>query len=233
MRNRTVIVTGAAGNLGREVARVFSSQGANLALIDLRADALEQAFADESDALLRLPCNLLEPEQVAQAVATTVDRFGSVDVLCNLAGGFSMGEAVHETKQESWDLLIDLNLRTLLNTCRAVVPLMSASESGGRIVNVAANSARQGLARMAPYCVAKSGVIRITEAMSAELRDQGINVNCVLPGVIDTPENRAAMPDADPGRWVSPHDLAQVIAFLASDAARAVHGAALPVTGLG
>jgi NAD(P)-dependent dehydrogenase (short-subunit alcohol dehydrogenase family) len=99
-------------------------------------------------------------------------------------------------------------------------------------VNIGAYSAQRGLANMGAYIAAKSAVIRLTESMAAELRTQNINVNCVLPTIIDTPENRADMPDADPANWVAPHDLAQVIAFLASDAARAVHGAALPVTGL-
>jgi NAD(P)-dependent dehydrogenase (short-subunit alcohol dehydrogenase family) len=103
---------------------------------------------------------------------------------------------------------------------------------GGKIVNVGAYSAQRGLAGMGAYTAAKSSVLRITEAMSAELRNKNINVNCVLPTIVDTPQNRAAMPDADPLRWVAPHDLAQVIAFLASDLACAVHGAAVPVTGL-
>jgi NAD(P)-dependent dehydrogenase (short-subunit alcohol dehydrogenase family) len=105
-------------------------------------------------------------------------------------------------------------------------------EGGGKIVNVGAFSAQRGVARMGAYCAAKDAVIRLTEAMAAELREKHINVNCVLPTIIDTPENRAAMPDADPSRWVAPEDLANVIAFLASDAARAIHGAALPVSGL-
>jgi NAD(P)-dependent dehydrogenase (short-subunit alcohol dehydrogenase family) len=103
---------------------------------------------------------------------------------------------------------------------------------GGKIVNTGAFSAQKGAAQMAAYTASKSAVIRLTEAMAAELRDKGINVNCVLPTVIDTPQNRAAMPKADPKRWVAPQDLARTIAYLASDDARAVHGAALPVTGL-
>ena len=103
---------------------------------------------------------------------------------------------------------------------------------GGRIVNVGAYSAQKGVAQMGAYVASKSAVIRITEAMAAELRGSNINVNCVLPTVIDTPENRAAMPTADPGRWVAPRDLAGTIVFLASDEARAVHGAAVPVRGL-
>ena len=103
---------------------------------------------------------------------------------------------------------------------------------GGKIVNVGAYAAQKGVANMGAYVAAKSAVIRLTESMAAELRSRNINVNCVLPTIIDTPENRAAMPDTDPSRWVSPADLAEVIVFLASDAARAVHGAALPVSGL-
>ena len=114
---------------------------------------------------------------------------------------------------------------------RAVVPGM-IERGGGKIVNVGAFSAQKGQALMGAYGAAKGAVIRLTESMAAELRDKNINVNCVLPSIIDTPENRAAMPDADPARWVAAEDLANVIAFLASDAARAVHDAALPVTGL-
>jgi NAD(P)-dependent dehydrogenase (short-subunit alcohol dehydrogenase family) len=104
--------------------------------------------------------------------------------------------------------------------------------NGGRIVNVAAAAGQRGSAAMGAYSAAKSAVVRLTESMAAELRDKGINVNCVLPTIIDTPENRSAMPGADPSRWVAARDLANVIVFLASDEARAIHGAAVPVSGL-
>jgi NAD(P)-dependent dehydrogenase (short-subunit alcohol dehydrogenase family) len=228
---RTVMITGAAGNLGRAVAAAFADDGANLVLVDLQRDGLERAFGAEGPTRLFAPTNLLDAAQVQASVDAALARFGRIDVLCNLAGGFRMGEAVHETADATWDWLVDLNARTLLHTARAVVPAM-LSRGGGRIVNVAAFAARQGQARMAAYCVAKDAVVRLTEAMAAELREQHINVNCVLPTIIDTPENRAAMPEADPARWVAPQDLARVIRFLASDDARAVHGAALPVVGL-
>jgi len=142
-----------------------------------------------------------------------------------------MGEAVHETRDATWDFLLDLNARSIIHTARAVVPGMVA-RGEGRIVNVAAHAALRGTAGMGAYCASKSAVMRLTESMAAELRERGINVNCVMPTIIDTPENRRDMPDADPARWVAPADLAEVIRFLASPAARAVHGAALPVTGL-
>ncbi|MES2951675.1 MAG: SDR family NAD(P)-dependent oxidoreductase [Pseudomonadota bacterium] len=231
MHNTTVLVTGAAGNLGRAVAQAFAAQGPNLVLVDLRRESLEQSYGAETAQRLFAPANLLEQDAVHAVVQAAVARFGRVDVVCNLAGGFRMGEAVHTTQDNTWDFLMDLNARTLLHTARAVVPHM-LEHGGGKIVNVGAASAQRGVAQMGAYCAAKSSVIRLTEAMAAELREQNINVNCVLPTIIDTPENRAAMPDADPARWVAPQDLASVIVFLASDAARAVHGAAVPVAGL-
>ena len=228
---RTVMITGAAGNLGRAVAAAFAQEAANLVLVDLTRESLERAFGTEARTMQFAPTNLLDAAQVQACVDAALGRFGRIDVLCNLAGGFRMGEPVHQTADSTWDFLLDLNARTLLHTARAVVPAM-LGRGGGRIVNVAAFAARQGQAQMAAYCVAKDAVIRLTEAMSAELRDKHVNVNRVLPTIIDTPENRAAMPEADPARWVEPQDLARVIHFLASDGARAVHGAALPVTGL-
>jgi NAD(P)-dependent dehydrogenase (short-subunit alcohol dehydrogenase family) len=228
--NQTILVTGAAGNLGRAVAGAFAEHGANLALLDQRRDVLERAFGTENTRRLFAPTDLLDQAQTEGTVRKAIERFGRIDVLCNLAGGFRMGEAVHETT-DAWNFLLDVNVRTLLNTVRAVVPHM-IERGGGKIVNVGAYAAQKGVAQMGAYCAAKGAVIRLTEAMAAELREKNINVNCVLPTVIDTPENRAAMPDADPGRWIAPADLANAILFLASAAARAIHGAALPVTAL-
>ncbi|MGH8682504.1 MAG: SDR family oxidoreductase [Burkholderiales bacterium] len=229
--NRTVLVTGAAGNLGRIVADAFAARGANLVLVDLRPESLERAFGAEDDRRLLAPANLLDQEQVHAAVKKAVQRFKRIDVLCNLAGGFRMGQPVHATSDETWNFLFDINARTVLHAVRAVVPGM-IENGGGKVINVGAYAAQKGVAQMGAYAAAKSAVIRLTEALAAELREKNINVNCVLPTVIDTPENRTAMPGADPRRWVAPRDLANTIAFLASEDARAIHGAALPVTGL-
>ena len=223
---RTVMLTGAAGNLGRAVATTFATSGANLALLDLKRGNLQ-----ESERQLVLETDLLDAQSVQAAVAKTVQRFGTIDVLCNIAGGFRMGAAVHETTDKDWNFMLDVNARTVLNMARAVVPVMLKAGSG-KIVNIGAFAAQKGAAQMGAYIAAKSAVIRLTEAMAAELREKNINVNCVLPTIIDTPENRAAMPKADPQKWVAPEDLASVIVFLASPAAKAVHGAAIPVTGL-
>lgn len=228
---RTVIITGAAGNLGRTVAQAFEQRGANLVLIDIAREGLVSAYGDKSPKRLLAPTDLLDQQAVDATAAAALARFGRIDVLCNLAGGFAMGDAVHETADDTWEFLFDINARTLLRTVRAVVPTMIAA-GAGKIINVGAFAAQKGAAQMGAYIASKSAVIRLTETMAAELRDKGINVNCVLPTIIDTPQNRRAMPDADPSRWVSPQDLAAAITFLASDGARAVHGAALPLTGL-
>ena len=231
MSAETVLITGASGNLGRAVAAAFAARGANLALLDRDRAHLDAAFGGESDRRMLVAADLLDAAVVEAAAAAVVARFGGIDALCNIAGGFRMGTPVHATSDADWNFLFDLNVRTVLHTARAVVPRMLAA-GRGRIVNVGAFAAQKGAADMGAYVASKSAVIRLTETMAAELRDRGINVNCVLPTIIDTPENRKAMPGADPSRWVAPADLASVIAFLASDAARAVHGAAVPVTGL-
>lgn len=230
-KNRTVIITGAAGNLGKAVATAFAERGAHLVLVDLSGDAMTLAFGAENNQRLFVPANLLDMSGANRVVQMALSRFGRIDVLCNIAGGFRMGEAVHETSDENWNFLFDINARTLLHVVRAVVPHMVTAGSG-KIVNVGAFAAQKGVAQMGAYTAAKGTVIRMTEAMAGELREKNINVNCVLPTIIDTPENRAAVPDADPAKWVAPADLANVIVFLASDAARAVHGAAVPVTSL-
>ncbi|MCW5654341.1 SDR family NAD(P)-dependent oxidoreductase [Hydrogenophaga sp.] len=228
---QTVLITGACGNLGKAVAQMFSSNGWTLVLLDREQAQLNSVFGTDGERQLSLAANLLDAASVQSAVQQALQRFGRIDVLCNLAGGFRMGEPVHETSDGTWDFLMGLNVRSVLHTARAVVPAMLAA-GGGRIVNIGAGAAGKGGANMGAYAASKSAVARLTESMSAELRERGINVNCVLPSIIDTPENRKDMPKADPSRWVSPASLAGVIAFLASDAARDIHGASVPVSGL-
>lgn len=146
-QRRTAMITGAAGNLGRCVAASFHASGANLVLVELRRENLAQAAGAEDERRQFAPIDLLDQAQVHDAAKAAVDRFGRIDVLCNLAGGFRMGEAVHETADANWDFLFDLNARTLLHAVRAVVPGM-IERGGGKIVNVGAFSAQKGQALM-------------------------------------------------------------------------------------
>ena len=231
LEGKIALITGAAGNLGRAAAAAFASAGSTLVLLGREEKGLRAAYGGENERRSFAIADVTDADSTTRGVQRALERFGRVDILCNIAGGFEMGKPVHETSEETWQHMLDLNARSVLNMARAVVPGMIAARYG-KIVNVAAMAALAGKANMGAYAAAKSVVIRLTESMSAELREQGINVNCVLPSIIDTPQNRAAMPKADPSRWVSPQALAEVVLFLASDKSGAIHGAAVPVTGL-
>jgi NAD(P)-dependent dehydrogenase (short-subunit alcohol dehydrogenase family) len=229
---KLVLITGAAGNVGRAVAAAFAAQGATLALLDLDAAGLEAARTDLPEAVTAacFPTDLIDPQSVSASVAAVRQQLGEISVLANIAGGFSMGPPMHDTTDTTWDLMMNLNARSVFNMARAVVPGM-LEQGRGRIINVSARAAREGKAMMGPYCASKAAVITLTETLAAEHKDAGINVNCILPGTVDTPQNREAMPDADHSKWVPPAALADVVMFLASDAARCVTGAAVPVYG--
>lgn len=229
--NRTALITGAAGTLGRATAAAFAEAGARCVLLDNNADGLRAAYGADRDNQISATADLADAASVERTIDMALAKFGRIDVLCNIVGGFRMGHPVHETPADVWRLMINLNAGSLIGMAHAVVPHMIAAGSG-KIVSVAAMGGLRGGANMGAYAASKSAVMRLTESMSAELRDKNINVNCVLPSVIDTPANRADMPKADPKRWVEPRALADVIVFLASDRARAVHGASVPVVGL-
>ena len=172
------------------------------------------------------------PASLAEMVATVYNRFGRLDVLVNTAGGYRAGQPLHATPNDTWDMMMNLNARTVFLMSRAVAPHM-IDRGTGKIINVAARAALQGTANAGPYVASKMAVIRLTESLAAELADHGINVNCILPGTLDTPANRADRPDADFARWVQPESMANVILFLASDLAKDIQGAAVPVYGRG
>ena len=233
LEDRVVIVTGAAGNLGQAVARAFLAAGAKLLLVDRAPDRLPALFPElvgSPDHMLATRVDLDDADAVGEMVAQAIERLGHIDVLANTVGGYRGGTPVHETPVETWDLMLHLNARTAFIVSRAVVPTMR-ERGQGKIVHVASRAGIKGGARSAAYSASKGALLRLTESLSAELKRTGINVNCVLPGTIDTPQNREDMPKADRSRWVAPEDVADVILFLASDAARAVHGAAIPVYG--
>jgi len=216
--NKTVVVTGAAGVLGQAVANIFHTSGARVIGVDVVPfdAAYETRQAD-----------LIDPDGAAQVVKS-VD---TIDILANIAGGFTMGDSVADTSDETWDFMFNLNTRTVLNMVRAVVPRMAERKSG-KIINIGARAGLRGGASMAAYAASKSVVIRLTESLADELKEAGINVNCILPSIIDTERNRADMPNANFDQWVAPIALAKVVRFLASEAADPIHGAAIPVEGL-
>lgn len=232
---QVVMVCGATGALGHVVAKRFAEAGANLALLARNSDLLAQQFPEAAlnpQHLLSESVDVHHPDQIKRFVETALARWGRIDAMVNTIGGFKAGPPVYETPLADWDFMLDLNARSAFALSQAVAPAM-IHQGYGSIVHTSGRAGLSAFAGGAGYCAAKSAVIRLTEALSAELRDSGIRVNCVLPGTIDTPDNRAARPDADRSRWVEPDALAEVIMFLCSPAARAIHGAAIPVFGLG
>jgi NAD(P)-dependent dehydrogenase (short-subunit alcohol dehydrogenase family) len=231
-QEKVVLVTGANGNLGLAVAQAFAEQGAQLALITRAADVTlaSLSISNPDKHLLVTGVDVTNAESVADMQQQVLARYGQVDVLVNTVGGFSAGNAVHDTELKTWDVMMTLNARAAFVLSREIIATMLGQNSG-RIIHIAAGAGLKAGKGNAAYSAAKSAVIRLTEGLAADYKDSGINANCVLPGIIDTPQNRKAMPEADTRRWVQPESIAEVIMFLASSAARDIHGAALPVTG--
>jgi NAD(P)-dependent dehydrogenase (short-subunit alcohol dehydrogenase family) len=224
MNGKVIAITGALGALGRVVADTAVKRGARVAGIDhapsqaaATAERIELGSVDLSDAA-----------QAKKAIEAAAAHFGRLDALVNIAGGFTF-EAVADGDGTSWQRMYALNVLTALNTSRAALPHLAAS-SAGRIINIGAMGALQAGSGMGPYAASKAGVHRLTEALAAEHKGK-ITVNAVLPSIIDTAANRASMPKADVSKWVTPLELADVILFLVSDAASAVTGALIPVSG--
>jgi NAD(P)-dependent dehydrogenase (short-subunit alcohol dehydrogenase family) len=229
--SRTVLVTGAFGALGGAVARKFLAEGARLGLIGRGAVPAELTRAFPAPHVLEGGIDLSDPAATAAAVKRIAGAPGTLDVLVNVAGGFRF-QSLAEGDVDTWQLMFDMNLKTAVVASRAVLPYLF-SRGAGRIINIGAGAAARGHAGMGPYSASKAGVERLSESLSDELKDRNITVNTVLPGTMDTAANRAEMPAADITRWVAPEAVADVVAFLASDAARAVTGAAIRVFGRG
>ncbi|UPJ61768.1 SDR family oxidoreductase [Bradyrhizobium sp. 192] len=224
MQDKVLIVTGALGALGKVVAEVAQSRGARIAGIDhapsqssATPDSIEIGGVDLSDAA-----------QAKTAVEMAAKHFGRLDALVNIAGGFAF-ETIGDGDIKTWQRMYALNVLTALNTSRAALPHLAASRAG-RIVNIGAMGALQAGSGMGPYAASKAGVHRLTEALASEWKGK-VTVNAVLPSIIDTTANRADMPKADFSKWVTPQELAEVILFLASEAASGITGALIPVSG--
>jgi len=224
MNGKVFVITGAAGALGNVVAATALARGARVAAVDHAASQgqtgtgqLELGGVDLTDA-----------NQARTAIDAAASHFGKLDALINIAGGFAF-ENVADGDPKTWQRMYALNILTALNASRAALPHLSIS-GAGRIVNVGAMGALQAGAGMGAYAASKAGVHRLTESLAAEWKGK-ITVNAVLPSTIDTAANRVSMANADFAKWVRPEELADVILFLASDAASGVTGALVPVTG--
>ena len=223
MASRIVIVTGGFGILGRAVSAAFTAAGDSVARIDFARDAPDTAAALDIGGV-----DIADPEVAAQVVAEVKAKLGTPAVLVNIAGGF-VWEPLADGGAKTWERMFRMNALTAASMCQAAAPLLAGS-GDGHIVNIGANAASRAAAGMGGYTGSKAAVHKLTESLAEELKDKGVTVNAVLPTIIDTPTNRADMPDADTSDWLRPQATADVILFLASPAARAVTGALIPLT---
>ncbi len=231
---KVAIVTGGTGALGRAVAKEFASSEARLSIpyiVDGEVALVEKELGTLKSKVSLAKVDMFKWSDVQNFVKQTAGKFGKIDILVNLVGGYFGGPNIHETEEKDWDSMMNLNLKSHFLACKAVLPVM-LERKYGRIVNVASESALRGEATLGVYSVSKSGVVRLTETISDEYRLSGITANAVLPRIIDTPANRKAMPDSDFSKWPKPEEIANLISFLASDGASVITGASIPVIGL-
>lgn len=229
--HQTIIITGAAGNLGTAVALELAQEGVRLVCLDRSQEKLEGLVSRLPSTAEILPIagtDMTSQEACAAAVAQATERFGGIAALVNTVGGFQAGPVTKALGQ--WDAMITANARTALAISAAVLPIMQRARYG-RIIHIAALAGLKAPAGLAAYAASKAAVIRLTESIAEEYRADRITANCILPSVIDTPQNRAAMPKADMSNWVSPASIARLIAFLVSPAGGVVTGAAIPAAG--
>jgi len=229
LAGKVAIVTGGTGGLGVAVVERLLMAGATVIIPYVYQDAF-QRLAERLPAVIGIQLDLTDETATRSAYTTIANAHGGIDILVNAAGGFAGGEPVHQTSWELWQSQIDINLKTAVISCAAAIPHL-ITRGGGAIVNVSSRTATQSGANLAAYATAKRAVLQLTEALAVELRPHNITVNAVLPSVIDTPANRAAMPKANYEVWVKPAEIAEVIHFLVSPAARIISGAAIPVYG--
>jgi len=224
MASRSIIVTGGFGTLGRAVAAAFAAQGDRVARVDFAVSA-----PDALDGGVDIGGVDLTDAGAANAVVKqVVAAFGGVDVLVNIAGGF-VWQTLADGGSDTWARMFAMNATTCVNMTKMALPELEKA-AAGRIVNIGAGGAIVAAVGMGGYAASKAAVHKLTESLAAELNGTSVTVNAVLPSIIDTPVNRADMPDADFGQWVQPAALADVILFLSSSAARAISGALVPVT---
>jgi NAD(P)-dependent dehydrogenase (short-subunit alcohol dehydrogenase family) len=234
LTDRVVLVAGALGELGQAATRAFVEAGATVAAL-ARAEgpawaSLRAALGPRAERLTFVAADAQDEASVARAVAAILAQHGHLDVLANTIGGYDAGQPVTALALETWQQMLDLNLRSAFLLAKHAGEAMR-QRRWGRIIHTSSRAAFSGQKNAAAYAVAKRGVLTLVEAQADELRRERVTVNAILPSTIDTPANRAAMPSADFSRWPRPEAVARVMLFLASDDAELISGAAIPVYG--
>ena len=232
MAKRTVLVTGGTGALGTSVTKRFLADGFNVAvswIVESQADELRAELSDPDDLFL-VEMDATSSADVARAIGKVTDRFGGVDVLAHLIGMWKGGTPLGEVDDRTWDLVMDVNLRSAFNMARAVLPGMQERD-WGRLIFVSSRTAHQDRSGQIPYAISKAAVATLAESIAEETRGTNVTANTVAPSVIDTEANRKSFPNADHSAWVGPDEIAASISFLATEEAGKLRGAWFPVYG--
>lgn len=224
--NRVVLITGAKGGLGTSVTQAFLAAGATVA--GSSKTIRDSDFPNPRFAAI--PADLTVAESARQLVDKAIGRFGKIDALVHVMGGFAGGQPIPETTDETWDLMMNLNLRAAFNVLRAVIPPMRRA-GRGRIVAISSRQAVEPAANLSAYNTSKAALVALIRTAALENQDAGITANTILPGAMNTEGNRQASPGADPSKWVQTEHVASIAAFLVSDAGAEINGAAIPVYG--
>jgi NAD(P)-dependent dehydrogenase (short-subunit alcohol dehydrogenase family) len=233
--DKVVLVAGGTGGLGRSVSLAFLEQGARVAVTWRHEEeflALRNASAERASGLAGFSVDVTDSLQTAGLVTRILSQWNRLDVLVNTVGGYAGGTPLWELRPEVFEQQLNLNLRATYALARAVTPSMIARKSGV-IVNIASKAAWDHAAGAAAYAATKAAAVALIDSLAADLIGTGVRANSVLPSIIDTEANRRAMPNSDFAKWPKPQDIAEVVLFLASDAACVIHGAAIPVFGNG
>jgi NAD(P)-dependent dehydrogenase (short-subunit alcohol dehydrogenase family) len=227
--NKTVLVTGGTGALGTAVVEKFLKNGDTVLVTDIREAGSQflDNFSGYSEKLHTFVINVVNEPELKSFAAKVKESFNGLDILVNVVGGFSMSKII-ETEEAEFDKMIDINLRSTFLCSKTFLPQI-IEKNNGRIINISSRAGLQGLAGLGPYCIAKAGVIILTQTLAEELKETSVTVNSILPSIIDTEMNRKSMPDADYSKWVTPQDIANVIFFLASEEAGSISGTSVPV----
>ena len=232
LEGKAAIIIGGTGGLGKDVMTEFLSQGASVLSTYLHERELEECgdLVDEfGERVAFCKSDVTKASDVSDTALKAAQKFSRIDILVNIVGGFSQSH-ITETDEEAWDRMMQMNLKSAFLCSKHVIPHMM-KQGRGSIVNIASRPALKGSPGLSAYGASKAGVLNLTQSLAEELKEHNINVNAIIPGTMDTPGNRKSMPDADFSKWVPTRDVAKVIAFLCSDDARVVSGAAIPVYG--
>lgn len=229
--NKIVLVTGGTGALGRSITKAFLESNATVISSYLNDRETGRTQIDNKSSIQLVKANVTNEEEIEKLVFGVLDKYGRIDILVNVVGAYLGGKTVVELEEKEWDLMMNVNLKSAFLISKHVTRQMISSKYG-KIIHVSSRIGLHSEGYDSAYAASKSGLIRLVESLSKETKDLNINVNCIMPSIIDTEANRKAMPNADFNKWVKPEELANVVLFLSSEEAKTITGAAIPTFGV-